>query len=185
MFKGTAAPGFAAIITLRSAAGIVGAKPDFAALEATLGALPVTAADQRARCARYDEDAPPARLPPGRQRILLFEKMTGYRDGPSVEAAQKAFREMAARNGWSLTITDRGGAMTPRSLARFDAVVWNNVSGDVLTVAQRRAFRSYIERGGGFVGMHGSSGDPVSFWDWYRDVLIGARFVGHPMAPQF
>ena len=46
-------------------------------------------------------------------------------------------------------------------------------------------FRSYIEHGGGFVGVHGSGGDPSYFWDWYVDTLIGARFIGHPMAPQF
>lgn len=33
--------------------------------------------------------------------------------------------------------------------------------------------------------MHGSGGDPVTFWDWYADALIGARFKGHPMNPQF
>ena len=64
-------------------------------------------------------------------------------------------------------------------------MIWNNVSGDVLTVTQRAAFQAYIEGGGGFVGLHGSAGDPVSFWDWYVDTVIGARFAGHPMSPQF
>jgi len=32
--------------------------------------------------------------------------------------------------------------------------VWNNTSGDVLTAEQKAAFRSYIENGGGFVGIH-------------------------------
>jgi hypothetical protein len=42
-----------------------------------------------------------------------------------------------------------------------------------------------MEHGGGFVGVHGSAGDPVYFWDWYADTLIGARFIGHPGRPQF
>ena len=29
------------------------------------------------------------------------------------------------------------------------------------------------------------SSDLVYFWDWYVDTLIGARFQGHPMSPQF
>jgi uncharacterized protein len=45
-------------------------------------------------------------------------------------------------------------------LKRFDAVVWNNVSGDVLTIPQRSDFKAYIENGGGFAGFHGSAGDP-------------------------
>ena len=44
---------------------------------------------------------------------------------------------------------------------------------------------NYIDNGGGFVGIHGSGGDPVYFWDWYADELLGARFIGHPMDPQF
>jgi type 1 glutamine amidotransferase len=95
------------------------------------------------------------------------------------------FMDMAARKGWDMAVTDRAGVFTPASLARFDAVIWNNVSGDVLTLSQRRAFRSYIEKGGGFVGVHGSGGDPVYFWNWYTDRLLGARFEGHPMHPQF
>jgi type 1 glutamine amidotransferase len=74
--------------------------------------------------------------------------------------------------------------MNADDLARFDVVVWNNVSGDALTTPQRAAFRAYVERGGGFVGMHGSGGDPKWFWNWYVDTLIGARFIGHPGKPQ-
>ena len=70
-------------------------------------------------------------------------------------------------------------------LKRFDAVIWNNVSGDVLTVEQRQAFKAYIENGGGFAGVHGSGGDFFYDWNWYPDVLIGAQFKAHPMSPQF
>jgi type 1 glutamine amidotransferase len=65
------------------------------------------------------------------------------------------------------------------------AVVWNNVSGDVLTRSQRKALRRFVEAGGGFVATHGAAGDIDYFWDWYRDTLIGARFIGHPLQPQF
>ncbi|MCB1690003.1 MAG: ThuA domain-containing protein, partial [Halioglobus sp.] len=70
------------------------------------------------------------------------------------------------------------------TLARFDAVIWNNVSGDVLTLSQRKVFEDYINAGGGYVGIHGSGGDALNFWDWYVNTLLGARFIGHPMDPQ-
>ena len=76
-------------------------------------------------------------------------------------------------------------AVGAEALQHFDAVVWNNVSGDVLTLGQRAALRDYVEKGGGFAGFHGSAGDPLYLWDWYADSLIGARFAGHPSAPQF
>lgn len=186
-FAGTVAPSFSAIISLRVAASIWRSTPDEALqrLDGVLRQLPVTDADRIARCERYDTERPQFDLPPGKPRLLLFEKMTGFRDGPSVEAAADALRAMAQRNGWALVATDRGGAMTAAILRQFDAVIWNNVSGDVLTLTQRAAFRQYIENGGGFVAIHGSGGDPIYLWDWYVDTLIGARFAGHPMAPQF
>ncbi|WDF74314.1 ThuA domain-containing protein [Novosphingobium sp. KACC 22771] len=186
LFTGTTAPSFAAIVTLHEAADLMGKRDlDFTAVDRDLAAIPVTDADRVARCARYDT-APPALAPAkGRPRVLLFEKINGFRDGPSVDAAHAAFVGMAARRGWSLTTTDRGGAFTPAILRRFDVVIWNNISGDVLTLRQRAAFKAYMERGGGFVGVHGSAGDPVYFWDWYVDTLIGARFAGHPLSPQF
>lgn len=179
-------PTFAAIVTPRSIAADKKLSPDtLASLNRALQAVTVSAEDQQARCARYDIDRPAIVLPKGKPRLLVFEKITGFRDGPSVEAARAALRAMAERKGWALVVTDKGGAFSPDILGQFDAVIWNNVSGDVLTVTQRKAFQDYLENGGGFVGMHGSGGDPVYFWDWYVDTLVGARFLGHPGAPQF
>ena len=183
----TTAPTFAAIMTLRQAAEIGGMDPlVLPAIDTQLRTLPVTAADKVARCARYDIAQPELVLPPGKgPRLLLFEKINGFRDAPSVAAAHAALVAMAARRGWRLVVTDKGGAFTPAILARFDAVIWNNISGDVLTLSQRDTFRQFLARGGGYVGFHGSAGDPAYFWDWYADTLIGARFAGHPMRPQF
>lgn len=185
-FAGTTPPTFAAILSLRAAARMVLLDADtLAMVDSELKTLPVTAADRKARCARYDNDAPKFTLPAGRPRLLLFEKINGYRDGPSVDAAREALQEMARRKGWSMVITDKGGAINRATLRKFDAVIWNNISGDVLSLSQRRALQTYVKGGGGFVGMHGSAGDPAYFWDWYADTLIGARFKGHPLKPQF
>jgi uncharacterized protein len=185
-FAGTEPPSFAAILDLKTAARFVGGAADsVAALDAPLRALPVTAADKVARCARYDNDVPKFDLPKGKPRLLLFEKINGFRDGPSVDAAHAAFMALAARKGWAIVATQSGGAFNTKTLAQFDAVIWNNISGDVLTMSQRKAFQAYLARGGAFVGVHGSAGDPIYFWDWYPDTLIGARFAGHPRNPQF
>lgn len=187
IFTGTTPPTFAAILTIKEAAPILGGTtaklPD---LDRQLRALPVTRADKVARCARYDTAPPHLTLPPGTgARLLLFEKINGFRDVPSVNAAHAALVSLAATKGWRLVSTDRGAAFNPETLGQFDAVIWNNISGDVLTLSQRRAFQAFLAQGGGYVGVHGSAGDPVYFWDWYPDTLLGARFAGHPMNPQF
>lgn len=185
-FTSTTTPSFAAILTLREAAAFMGSDPaKLSDLDKRLRALPVTEADRAARCARYDNESPAFNLAGGKPHILLFEKINGFKDAPGFNAAHEAFVAMARRKGWDVVATDKAGAFTPRTLRRFDAVIWNNISGDVLTLSQRKAFRSYMENGGAYIGVHGSAGDPVYFWDWYADTLIGARFAGHPMNPQF
>jgi type 1 glutamine amidotransferase len=179
IMSGTKAPTFGSIMTVRKLAAFGGQQNlDLSKLDADLKAIVVTDADRVARCERYDDERPKFNLSKAKVRLLLFEKMTGFRDTPSVDAANAMFRAMAKRNGWAL-------AMHPSVLKQFDAVIWNNVSGDVLTLTQRKAFKNFVEGGGGFIGIHGSAGDPVYFWDWYPDTLIGARFIGHPMDPQF
>ncbi|ABD26757.1 conserved hypothetical protein [Novosphingobium aromaticivorans DSM 12444] len=184
---GTLPPGFDRIVTPKALLGMAG-KGDAAfltKLDAALGRIRLTRADVVARCASYDNERPalPANL--ARPAILVFGKITGFRDAPSVDAAETALKDIAARHGWGLVFTDKGGVFNAADLSRFDAVVWNNISGDALTIPQRAAFRKWIERGGGYAGIHGSGGDPQFFWDWYADTLVGARFIGHPMAPQF
>jgi type 1 glutamine amidotransferase len=179
-------PGFAAILSprqlLQTYTGGAALAP---AVDEKLRALVIDDAFVISRCARYDEDRPALPPPDGRPAILVFEKINGFRDEPSLAAARQALGEMAKARGWQIVFTDRAGVMNPADLARFAAVVWNNVSGDALTVPQRAAFRNYVEGGGGFVGIHGAGGDPKFFWDWYADTLVGARFTGHPANPQF
>ena len=185
-FVGTTPPSFAAILSLKEAGMFTRTKPEqLGPLDAKLRALPVTAADRVARCARYDNDVPTFSLPQGKPRLLMFEKINGFKDEPSVNSAHAALVAMAERKGWAIVSTEKAGAFNPRTLRQFDAVIWNNISGDVLTLSQRRAFQTWLSAGGAFVGIHGSAGDPVYFWDWYPDTLLGARFAGHPMNPQF
>lgn len=182
----TETPSFAAIMIVRNVTSMFQMSNDaLPGLEAALAGLEVTDADRRARCARYDNVLPVFELPDEGVRVLIFHKINGFDHGPSVVAATNAVTALADQLGWSVAVTDKGGAFNPDTLAQFDVVVWNNVSGDVLTLSQRQAFEEYINAGGGFLGIHGSGGDSVYFWDWYAQTLLGAQFIGHPMEPQF
>jgi hypothetical protein len=182
----TSPPTFAAILSPAAMAPTMpGGIPDTNRLDAALGKVLLTPAAIRARCARYDSRPPVLPAAIARPAVLVFDKINGFRDAPSVDAAAAALAGIAGRRGWTLVTTDNGAVFNARDLARFDVVVWNNISGDALTLPQRAAFQAWLRRGGGFAGIHGSGGDPVYFWDWYADELLGARFKGHPMSPQF
>lgn len=116
--------------------------------------------------------------------ILIFTKTNGFRDDASIAAATAALRSIAAQQGWTAVTTDNAAIFNPVQLSRFKVIVANNTSGDNLLPDQKAAMRTYIERGGGFVGIHGAGGDPSYKWRWYVETLIGAQFSGHPMLPQ-
>ncbi len=117
--------------------------------------------------------------------ILVFSKTNGFRHEEAIPAAHAMFEQIVQARNWGLYATENGAVFNAEQLARFDAVVFNNVSGDVFRPEQRQALQDYIEGGGGFVGIHGSGGDPRYDWAWYVETLIGAQFIGHPMNPQF
>lgn len=187
--KKTTPPTIADILTLR----MVFAGPDgkdapddrLQWIDQDLAALPITPEVAAIRCARYDETPPELPTKLKHPAILLFTKINGFKDDASVSAANAALREIGKQRHWTLFLTEDGAVFNTEQLARFDAVVWNNVSGDVLTVPQRAAFKRYIEQGGAYVGFHGSGGDPYYDWEWYADSLLGARFLSHPMDPEF
>jgi type 1 glutamine amidotransferase len=132
------------------------------------------------------ESVPPEVPSLQRPAVLVFSKTNSFIHTEAIPAAENMFRRLGEKNGWSIFITENGAIHNPLDLARFDTLVWNNVTGNVLTDDQRSALAAYLENGGGWLGIH-AAGDKSAeaSWPWYRDNLIGTTFIGHPMNPQF
>ena len=116
--------------------------------------------------------------------VLVFSKTNSFIHKEAIPAAKQLLQELAIGNGWSVYTSDTGAVFNARDLARFDVVVWNNVTGDVLLPEQREAMRNWLEKGGGFVGLHAAGDGSHDAWPWYQDSVIRARFIGHPLDPQ-
>lgn len=125
----------------------------------------------------------PADLP--RPAILVFSKTNAFRHEESIPPGNAFFADLAKQRGWGYFQTENGAAFSPEVLAKFDAVVFNNVSGDVFTTAQQAAFKAFLENGGGYVGVHAAGDNSHKDWGWYMSDLIGATFTQHTMDPQF
>jgi uncharacterized protein len=110
-------------------------------------------------------------------RVLVFTRTEGFRHA-SIPAAVGALRAVGRSRGFTVTATARPGVFTDASLRRFRAVVFLLTSGDVLDPPQEAALQRYVERGGGFVGVH-SAANTEAHWPFFGR-LIGARFRGHP-----
>ena len=134
-------------------------------------------------------DTKPPELPADLKRggILIFSKTSGFREEAAIQASNVALAVIAKQRNWPSYITENGAIMNAAQLRNFKLVIWNNTSGDTLNEEQRAAFKTWVENGGSFLGIHGAGGDPAGFpaprsaavWKWFIETLLGAQFTSH------
>ncbi|MFD5799745.1 ThuA domain-containing protein [Streptomyces sp. NPDC127020] len=128
---------------------------------------PATQADPLQRAADFD--------------VLVFSKTAGFRHD-AIPAGIDALRELGGQGGFTVTATEDAAAFTPSGLSGYEAVVFLNTTGDVLNGSQQAAFETYVDSGGGFVGVHAAA-DTEYDWPYYGR-LVGAYFDSHPAIQQ-
>ena len=113
-------------------------------------------------------------------RALIFSKTLGFRHA-NIPQGIDAIRHLGQEHGFAVDSTEDSNVFTPQNLARYQVVVFLSVTGDVLDEQQEDAFQDYVQRGGGFVGIHGALFGPSACedkWDWYHE-LCGVSFKNH------
>jgi type 1 glutamine amidotransferase len=110
-------------------------------------------------------------------RVLVFSKTAGFRHD-SIPAGIAAIRQLGSQNGFTVDATEDANAFTTANLAQYQVVIWLSTTGDVLNATQQTAFESYVNGGGGYVGVH-SAADTEYDWAWYGG-CCGAYFLSHP-----
>ncbi|MFI9615747.1 ThuA domain-containing protein [Streptomyces sp. NPDC052023] len=113
--------------------------------------------------------------------ILVFSKTAGFRHD-AIPAGIDALRTLGGQNDFTVTATEDAGAFTSGNLANYEAVVFLNTTGDVLNSAQQTALQSYVDSGGGYLGVHAAA-DTEYDWPYYGQ-LVGAWFQSHPAIQQ-
>ncbi|MEO0576568.1 MAG: ThuA domain-containing protein [Pseudomonadota bacterium] len=134
---------------------------------------------------QYDVTPPDINKFMSQPAILVFSKTLGWRHNEGIAGADYFFVRLARERQYGIFTTVNAAVFNDASLARFDIVVFNNMSGDGLTTEQQDAFQRWLESGGGWIGIHGSGDGSQSDWPWYQQQLIGPTFIGHPADPQF
>src|SRR6266849_7862578 len=77
-------------------------------------------------------------------RVLVFSKTAGFRHS-SIGVGIAAIKKLGQANGFSVDATEDAGAFTAKNLARYNAVVFLNTTGDVLDASQQDVFERYIQ----------------------------------------
>lgn len=112
--------------------------------------------------------------------VLVFSKTTGYRHA-SITNGIAAVRALGTQHGFKVEATEDSSVFTSTNLARYQAVVFLSVTGEVLKPAEKEAFRSYIVGGGGLAAIHGAVFGPLACeekWRWYGELFCCA-FTNH------
>ncbi|TDE55695.1 DUF1080 domain-containing protein [Nonomuraea mesophila] len=114
-------------------------------------------------------------------KVLVFSKTAGFRHD-AIPAGIQAIRDLGGAGDFDVDATEDSAAFTTGNLAQYQAVVFLNTTGDVLNGSQQAAFESYVDGGGGYVGVHAAA-DTEYDWPYYGQ-LMGAWFSNHPAIQQ-
>ncbi|AZK97514.1 MULTISPECIES: ThuA domain-containing protein [Streptomyces] len=126
--------------------------------------------------------------PPGGKnvRVLVFHGSASA-ESPLVDAGIRAVETIGltgpAAGRFATEATDEPAVFTDAArLGKFNAVVFLTGGGDVLDPEQEAGLETFMEAGGGFLGVHDAARtEPYS--DWFTG-LIGARPTGAPSSVQ-
>lgn len=114
-------------------------------------------------------------------RVLVYTKNGEGYVHDNIQASVKALQKLGDKHGFTVHESDNPNDFTIENLSTYDALVFSNTNNTIFdSEEQRDAFKTYINNGGGFVGIHSASGSERN-WPWFSK-LLGGNFERH--APQ-
>lgn len=123
--------------------------------------------------------ASPMVQPREARTLLVFNLAKGYYH-ECIPWVDFAIARMGERSGaFSVVVSSDTTLFLSERLAQFDAVLFNNNTGEPFSDPELRAsLLEYVRGGGGVVGLHAATD---VFFDWPEfGELMGAYFVNHP-----
>ncbi len=123
-------------------------------------------------------------------RVLLYTSPDRWHD-PTIPIAIEEFRNLSEKHDFELTWAQANGSgntkdvFTETFLSKIDVIVFLHTRGHDLTMSQFDNFKKFIQKGGGFVGIHATSSKkdrPYSNKEqeiWFEQ-LVGRGLSDHP-----
>jgi len=117
-----------------------------------------------------------------RSKVLVFSLTTGFRH-KSINDGILAIKKLGVENNFDVDTSERVESFTEENLSQYQTLIFLNPTGsNVFNNEQKQALKSYIQNGGGLVGIHAAT-DFCYEWEWYGK-MIGGYFVDHPKVQQ-
>ncbi|HEX5542899.1 MAG TPA: ThuA domain-containing protein [Micromonospora sp.] len=111
------------------------------------------------------------------RHVLIFTKTTQFRHTEAIVQGTPVLEEAFAKVGITSEHTEDSSIFNDEDLARFDALVMFQASGDPWTADEKAAMERYQQAGGGIVAIHNAT-DMRGSYQWW-DNLVGSLMPGH------
>ena len=131
--------------------------------------------DQIRRAAPQKSPAEPTQP----RKLLIYTACKGFRHS-SIPYATTALGVIGKQTGaFTIEQSDDPNVFQPDRLCRFDAVCFNNTTGELFDdAALKKSLLDFVRNGGGLVGIHAATD---CFYEWPAfGEMIGGYFDGHP-----
>ena len=117
-------------------------------------------------------------------RVLVYQKNGRGFVHDNLAASAAAIRELGEQNGFGVEVSTNAAVFADETLKQYRALIFANSNNEAFeNEGQRAAFQRYIRGGGGFMGIHSSTGSERQ-WEYFQQ-LQGARFLRHSPLQKF
>ena len=113
----------------------------------------------------------------GQFKVMVYTSPDFWHN-PVIPTAITEFKKMAEKHFFDMAWTQQPSRFTEDELKDFAVVVFLQANGESLNEDQMTALKSFIRKGGGFVGIHAAS--VVQDQEEWFQKLVGRSFTGHP-----
>jgi len=111
------------------------------------------------------------------KKVLIFSKTNGYRH-ESIPLGIAAIKKLGEANNFWVDATEDSLDINDKKLRQYQAIIFLSTTGKVLGSNEEAALQKFIQKGGGFAGIHAAT-DCEYNWQWYVK-MVGASFESHP-----
>lgn len=114
------------------------------------------------------------------KKVLVFTKTLGWRH-KSIEIGVATIKDFGKTHNFVVEHTEDSTHFSTAFLPQYDAIVFLSTTGNVLDDDGQQKFKTYIQNGGSYLGIHAAA-DTEYDWPWYGK-LVGGYFESHPNDP--
>lgn len=117
-------------------------------------------------------------------RVLVYQRNGKGFVHDNLKACAAAIRELGQQHGFAVDVSSDAAVFADATLKPYGALIFANSNNEAFeNDGQREAFQRFIRAGGGFMGIHSSTGSERQ-WAYFQQ-LQGAKFLRHPPLQKF